>query len=156
MLQLLGVLSLAFTQAPASKSLLYLPKVWPVLMHTCLPAARLRHHSQAEAFEAWCAFVEERQLSLQRLDTALGHWNRATLTAAWSAWQEYVQEVQQRQEVLSRAVQHFMNRAVAAAFGQWREVAKRKAANASKANVCLQVLCAKAVHGIRCFACLVH
>lgn len=107
---------------------------------------RLSHRTQAGAFDAWCVFVEDRQVSLQRLETALGHWNRATLTAAWTAWQEHAQHAQQQREVLSRAVQHFLNKTVAAAFGQWREAAKRKSENASKARMCFQVVASVPVY----------
>lgn len=109
-------------------------------------AARLSHQTQAEAFDAWCAFVEERQLTLERLETALGHWNKATLTAAWAAWQDHAQHVQQQREVLGRAMQHFLNRAVATAFRQWRAVAMRRAENANKARMCIQVWHAATKH----------
>lgn len=104
-----------------------------------LSAVRLSHRTQAEAFDAWCAFVEERQLSLQRLQTALGHWNKAALTAALSAWQDYAQHAQQQREVLSRAMQHLCNRTQATAFQQWRDVTRRKSENTAKAKMCLQV-----------------
>ena len=113
------------------------------LKYLPLPAARFQHQSQAQAFDAWCIFVEERQLSLQRLEAALAHWNRASLTAAWAAWQEHVAAMQQQREVAARAMQHFLNRTLAGAFRQWREVAVRKAGNANKAKMCLQVTLAR-------------
>ena len=106
----------------------------------CGCVARLSHRSLAEAFDAWCVFVEERRNSLQHLQIALAHWNQATLISAWQAWQGYTLESQQRREVITRALQHFLNRTQAAAFRQWLDIVLRKKESSIKASMCLQRL----------------
>lgn len=106
----------------------------------CGCAARLTHRSLAEAFDAWCFFVADRQRTLQHLQIALAHWGKATLISTWQAWQEHTLYSAQRREIIARALQHFLNRTQAAAFRQWQEVVLRKKEGAGKAAMCLQRL----------------
>jgi len=112
----------------------------PLESRRCGCAARLTHRSLAEAFDAWCFFVADRQRTLQHLQVALAHWGKATLISSWQAWQEHTLYAAQRREIIARALQHFLNRTQAAAFRQWQEVVLKKKEGAGKAAMCLQRL----------------